>query len=185
MLRTVCATRYVTPLREGGSLPAIVEASDLGHYVLKFRGAGQGPLALVAEEPVPSQFGAAYSPSLAVDPATPAGYGSAPSSACSGATMAAPVGGFFPAFFGRIPAIALDPTHPETMYAASGAEQDLGETTLAKSTDGGKTWKRQNKVWRTWISPTRRNSPWIRRLRTSSTGASFPSSMSRMCSRRS
>ncbi len=48
-LRTVCATRYVTPLREGGSLPAIVEASDLGHYVLKFRGAGQGPLALVAE----------------------------------------------------------------------------------------------------------------------------------------
>src|SRR5947209_20234004 len=48
-LRTVCATRYVTPLREGGSLPAIVEADDLGLYVLKFRGAGQGPLALVAE----------------------------------------------------------------------------------------------------------------------------------------
>src|ERR1700681_3421948 len=48
-LRTVCATRYVTPLREGGSLPAIVEASDCGLYVLKFRGAGQGPLALVAE----------------------------------------------------------------------------------------------------------------------------------------
>ncbi len=46
---TVYATRYVTPLREGGSLPAIVEASDLGLYVLKFRGAGQGPLALVAE----------------------------------------------------------------------------------------------------------------------------------------
>jgi hypothetical protein len=46
---TVHATRYVTPLREGGSLPAIVEASDLGLYVLKFRGAGQGPLALVAE----------------------------------------------------------------------------------------------------------------------------------------
>jgi hypothetical protein len=46
---TVLATRYVTPLREGGSLPAIVEASDLGFYVLKFRGAGQGPLALVAE----------------------------------------------------------------------------------------------------------------------------------------
>jgi HipA-like protein len=46
---TVYATRYVTPLREGGSLPAIVEASDLGFYVLKFRGAGQGPLALVAE----------------------------------------------------------------------------------------------------------------------------------------
>lgn len=49
MLRTVYATRYVTPLREGGSLPAIVEADDLGLYVLKFRGAGQGPRALVAE----------------------------------------------------------------------------------------------------------------------------------------
>jgi hypothetical protein len=49
MIRTVSATRYVTPLREGGSLPAIVEADDLGLYVLKFRGAGQGPLALVAE----------------------------------------------------------------------------------------------------------------------------------------
>ncbi|MCW5982174.1 MAG: aminotransferase class I and II [Bryobacteraceae bacterium] len=49
MLRTVQATRYVTPLREGGSLPALVEADDLGMYVLKFRGAGQGPLALVAE----------------------------------------------------------------------------------------------------------------------------------------
>src|SRR3982751_3491644 len=48
-LRTLNATRYVTPLREGGSLPAIVEADDLGLYVLKFRGAGQGPLALVAE----------------------------------------------------------------------------------------------------------------------------------------
>ena len=49
MLRTINATRYVTPLREGGSLPAIVEADDCGLYVLKFRGAGQGPLALVAE----------------------------------------------------------------------------------------------------------------------------------------
>src|SRR5450631_2434940 len=49
MLRTVQATRYVLPLREGGSLPAIVEADDLGLYVAKFRGAGQGPLALVAE----------------------------------------------------------------------------------------------------------------------------------------
>lgn len=49
MLRTVHATRYVTPLREGGSLPAIVEADDLGLYVLKFRGAGQGPLALASE----------------------------------------------------------------------------------------------------------------------------------------
>jgi hypothetical protein len=49
MLRTVRVTRYVTPLREGGSLPAIVEGDDEGLYVLKFRGAGQGPLALVAE----------------------------------------------------------------------------------------------------------------------------------------
>lgn len=49
MLRTVTVTRYVTPLREGGSLPAIVEADDDGMYVLKFRGAGQGPKALVAE----------------------------------------------------------------------------------------------------------------------------------------
>lgn len=49
MLRTVAATRYVTPLREGGSLPAIVEGDDFGTYVLKFRGAGQGRKALVAE----------------------------------------------------------------------------------------------------------------------------------------
>lgn len=48
-LRTVSATRYVTPLREGGSLPAIVEADDAGMYVLKFRGAGQGAKVLVAE----------------------------------------------------------------------------------------------------------------------------------------
>src|ERR1700754_5231009 len=48
-VRTVSATRYVTPLREGGSLPAIVEADDEGMYVLKFRGAGQGPKVLIAE----------------------------------------------------------------------------------------------------------------------------------------
>jgi HipA-like protein len=48
-MRTVRAVRYVTPLREGGSLPAIVEADDDGLYVLKFRGAGQGPRALIAE----------------------------------------------------------------------------------------------------------------------------------------
>jgi hypothetical protein len=48
-LRTIHATRYITPLREGGSLPAIVEANDQGMYVLKFRGAGQGPKALIAE----------------------------------------------------------------------------------------------------------------------------------------
>ena len=49
MLRTINATRYVVPLREGGSLPAIVEGDDLGLYVVKFRGAGQGILALIAE----------------------------------------------------------------------------------------------------------------------------------------
>lgn len=49
MIRTVTATRYVVPLREGGSLPAIVEADDDGMYVVKFRGAGQGPKALIAE----------------------------------------------------------------------------------------------------------------------------------------
>jgi len=49
MLPTVTATRYVTPLKEGGSLPGLVEADDLGTYVVKWRGAGQGPKALVAE----------------------------------------------------------------------------------------------------------------------------------------
>jgi hypothetical protein len=48
-MRSVTVTRYVTPLREGGSMPAIVEADDDGIYVLKFRGAGQGPRALIAE----------------------------------------------------------------------------------------------------------------------------------------
>ena len=48
MMRTVHATRYVVPLREGGSLPAIVEGDDLGLYVVKFRGAGQGVRALIA-----------------------------------------------------------------------------------------------------------------------------------------
>ena len=48
-LRTVAVTRYVTPLREGGSLPALVEADDGFLYVLKFRGAGQGLKALIAE----------------------------------------------------------------------------------------------------------------------------------------
>ena len=48
-MRTVNAARYVTPLREGGSLPAIIEADDEGMYVLKFRGAGQGTKALIAE----------------------------------------------------------------------------------------------------------------------------------------
>jgi hypothetical protein len=49
VLEQIQAIRYVTPLREGGSLPGIVEADDDGTYVLKLRGAGQGPKALVAE----------------------------------------------------------------------------------------------------------------------------------------
>ncbi len=49
MLPELTATRYVTPLKEGGSLPGIVEADDDGTYVLKFRGAGQGLKVLVAE----------------------------------------------------------------------------------------------------------------------------------------
>ena len=49
LLPHVAATRYVTPLREGGSLPGLMEADDLGMYVVKFRGAGQGLKALVAE----------------------------------------------------------------------------------------------------------------------------------------
>jgi hypothetical protein len=49
MLRTVHAVRYVAPFREGGSVPALVEADDDGLYIVKFRGAGQGPKALVAE----------------------------------------------------------------------------------------------------------------------------------------
>lgn len=48
-MRTVHALRYITPLREGGSLPAVVETDDEGMVVLKFRGAGQGPKALIAE----------------------------------------------------------------------------------------------------------------------------------------
>ena len=49
MIRTITATEYVMPLREGGSLPAIIEGDDDGTYVLKFRGAGQGAKALIAE----------------------------------------------------------------------------------------------------------------------------------------
>jgi hypothetical protein len=74
-MRTVIATRYVTPLREGGSLPGLVEADDEGLYVVKFRGAGQGPRALVAEWlagelaraiglPVPDLVGVEVDPTL-------------------------------------------------------------------------------------------------------------------------
>ncbi|MDP2775354.1 MAG: hypothetical protein Q8O61_17510, partial [Nocardioides sp.] len=49
MIPTVSVTRYITPLREGGSLPGLVEADDLGTYVCKFRGAGQGVRVLIAE----------------------------------------------------------------------------------------------------------------------------------------
>ena len=49
MIQTLAGTRYFTPLREGGSLPAVVEAADGQLYVMKFAGAGQGPKALIAE----------------------------------------------------------------------------------------------------------------------------------------
>lgn len=49
MLRMLNTTRYLTPLREGGSLPAVVEADDGQRYVIKFSGAGQGPKVLIAE----------------------------------------------------------------------------------------------------------------------------------------
>src|SRR3954447_8297235 len=79
-LRRVSALRYVLPLREGGSLPGLVEADDLGTYVVKFRGAGQGTRALVAEVivgelarrlglPVPEQVVVSLDPGLA--PAEP------------------------------------------------------------------------------------------------------------------
>lgn len=48
-LRTINVTRYITPLREGGSLPALAEGDDDFKYVLKFRGSGHGPKALIAE----------------------------------------------------------------------------------------------------------------------------------------
>ena len=48
-MKTIRATRYITPLREGGSVPAVIEADDGETYVLKFRGAAQGPKALIAE----------------------------------------------------------------------------------------------------------------------------------------
>ena len=77
MLPTVTATRYVTPLREGGSLPGLMEADDLGTYVVKWRGAGQGVKVLVAEVvcgelaralglPVPALVTVDVAPELAV-----------------------------------------------------------------------------------------------------------------------
>ena len=63
MLPQITATAYLTPLREGGSLPGLVEADDLGTYVVKFTGAGQGPKALVAEIVVGSSAGGSASAS--------------------------------------------------------------------------------------------------------------------------
>src|SRR4051812_36023257 len=48
-VRTVAAIRYVTPFREGGSVPGLMEADDDGMYVVKYHGAAQGPRALIAE----------------------------------------------------------------------------------------------------------------------------------------
>ena len=77
MLASVTATRYVTPLREGGSLPGLMEADDLGTYVVKWRAAGQGVNVLVAEVicaelaralglPVPALVTVDVAPELAV-----------------------------------------------------------------------------------------------------------------------
>ena len=77
MLPSVTATRYVTPLREGGSLPGLMEADDLGTYVVKWRAAGQGVRVLVAEVvcgelaralglPVPALVTVEVAPELAV-----------------------------------------------------------------------------------------------------------------------
>ena len=77
MLPAVTATRYVTPLREGGSLPGLMEADDLGTYVVKWRAAGQGVKVLVAEVvcgelaralglPVPALVTVDVAPELAV-----------------------------------------------------------------------------------------------------------------------
>ena len=77
MLPSVTATRYVTPLREGGSLPGLMEADDLGTYVVKWRAAGQGVKVLVAEVvcgelaralalPVPALVTVDVAPELAV-----------------------------------------------------------------------------------------------------------------------
>ena len=86
-LRTVTATRYVTPLREGGSLPGLLEADDDGLYVVKFTGAGQGTRALLAEVivgelaraiglPVPEQVIVEVDPALG-SPARPRDPGAA------------------------------------------------------------------------------------------------------------
>ncbi|MFC7575913.1 HipA family kinase [Klenkia terrae] len=77
MLAAVTATRYVLPLREGGSLPGLVEADDLGTYVVKWRAAGQGVPVLAAEVicgelaralalPVPALVTVDVAPELAV-----------------------------------------------------------------------------------------------------------------------
>jgi hypothetical protein len=77
VLPAVTATRYVTPLREGGSLPGLMEADDLGTYVVKWRAAGQGVKVLVAEVvcgelarrlslPVPALVTVDVAPELAV-----------------------------------------------------------------------------------------------------------------------
>ena len=52
MLRTITAIEYVTPVREDGSLPAIIEGYDDGTYVLKFRGASRGPKALISDQQI-------------------------------------------------------------------------------------------------------------------------------------
>ena len=77
MLRTVDITRYITPLREGSSLPALVEADDGREYVIKFRGAGHGEKALIAELVV-GEIGRALGPARPRDRAGDAAGGDRP-----------------------------------------------------------------------------------------------------------
>src|SRR5947209_1649841 len=95
--------------------------------------------------PVPGQLGASYIPSLAVDPRNSRwvwiGTQFGPLWSHDGGTHWNEVR---TDFLGRIWDVVIDPVHPDTMYVTSGAEQDVGEDTIAKSTDGGKTWKRRN-----------------------------------------
>jgi len=115
-VRTITPTRYVEPLREGGSLPALVEADDDGLYVLKFRGAGQGPRALVAELlagelarlvglPVPEIVFADLDPRIAVAEPDPEIQDLL--AASEGLNLALD---FLP---GSLPYSALDPVEPE------------------------------------------------------------------------
>jgi len=98
-LRTLTATRYVTPLREGGSLPAIVEANDQGLCVMKFRGAAQGANALVAEVPageIARAAGLAVPELVLLDLGTIRAHLASIPRICAGGEAAGPIGRLSP-----------------------------------------------------------------------------------------